>query len=211
MMLMPKYDWYAFKILIACVAVFVLQNIFPEITDLFSLDSQLVFLRPWTMITYMFLHGSFQHIFFNMLALGMFGSLLESIIGGRKFLIIYFVSGIAAGIGSLIFYTSSIGASGAVYGILGALAVLRPGMTVYVSFFPLPMFLAVFFWAAGDLLGLISPGDLIAHAAHLFGLVFGLSYGMLLRKKYADHHSRRPKGNVSDEEINRWESSYMSN
>ncbi|MFH1228880.1 MAG: rhomboid family intramembrane serine protease [Candidatus Aenigmatarchaeota archaeon] len=204
-----KYNWYAFKLIAICAAIFILQNIYPSLTESFSLDVQQILSSPWIIITYMFLHGSFEHLFFNMFALGMFGSILEQTVGGKKFLLIFFASGIAAGIGSLLFYTSSIGASGAIYGVLGTLAVLRPRMTVYVSFVPLPMILAVVFWAAGDLLGLFSTSDLIAHAAHLFGLVFGLLYGMLLRKDYGEYHVERKKDEISDEEMNRWEDRYM--
>jgi len=205
-----RYNWYAFKLVAICVIVFILQNIFSSLTDQFSLGTTQFLSRPWTIITYIFLHGSFEHLFYNMFALGLFGSVLESVIGGKKFLLIFFVSGIIAGIGSLIFYTSSIGASGAIYGIMGALAVLRPRMTVYVSFIPLPMALAVVFWAAGDLFGLFMPTDLIAHAAHLFGLIFGLIYGIKLRKEYGEVVSKKLKEEIGDEEFKTWENEYMS-
>jgi membrane associated rhomboid family serine protease len=145
-----------------------------------------------------------------MFALALFGSVLEKIIGGRKFLLTFFVSGIIAGIGSVIFYSSSIGASGAIYGIMGALAVLRPRMVVYVGFVPLPMFLTVFLWSAGDLLGLFFPTDLTAHGAHLFGLIFGLIYGLILRKDYGEFIVRRPKEEIDDEKFKEWEDEYMS-
>lgn len=144
-----------------------------------------------------------------MLALGLFGSVLENIIGGKKFLLVFFISGIIAGIGSIIFYSSSIGASGAIYGVMGVLAVLRPRMTVYIGFIPLPMAFAVIFWAAGDLLGLFASADLIAHAAHLFGLVFGLFYGIRLRKEYGEILVKRKKEEINDEEFKTWEEKYM--
>lgn len=205
-----KYNWYAFKLVAICVVVFILQNIFTDLTDQFALDSAYLFSRPWTIITYIFLHGSFEHLFYNMFALALFGSVLEKIIGSKKFLLTFFASGIIAGIGSVIFYTASIGASGAIYGVMGALAILRPRMTVYAGFVPLPMFLAVAFWAAGDLLGLFSPTDLTAHGAHLFGLIFGLIYGILLRKDYGEILNRKPKREISDEEFKNWEEEYMS-
>jgi hypothetical protein len=203
-----KYKWYAFQLVTLCVIIFILQNIYPDLTDQFALDSAYIFSRPWTIITYIFLHGSFEHLFYNMFALALFGAVLEQVVGGRKFLMIFFASGIIAGIGSVIFYTSSIGASGAIFGVMGALAMLRPRMTVYAGFVPLPMALAVVFWAAGDLLGLFSTTDLIAHGAHLFGLVFGLIYGMVLRKDYGE--TPRPKEEISDEELKDWEDKYMS-
>lgn len=203
-----KYNWYAFKLVAICVVVFILQNIYTDLTDQFALDSAYLLSRPWTIITYIFLHGSFEHLFYNMFALALFGSVLEKIIGGKKFLLTFFVSGIIAGIGSVIFYTSSIGASGAIYGIMGILAVLRPRMAVYVGFVPLPMFLTVALWTAGDLLGLFFPTDLTAHGAHLFGLIFGLIYGIFLRKDYGET-SRKKIEEMSDEEISDWEEKYM--
>jgi uncharacterized protein len=206
---MEKYSWYAVKLIVACVIVFVLQNVFAGFTNQFSLDARYIMSRPWTIITYMFLHAGIDHLFFNMLALGMFGSVLERIIGSKKFLLTFFASGLIAGIGSIVFYTSSIGASGAIYGVMSILAVLRPRMIVYTGFMPLPMFAAVAFWAAGDLLGLFSPSDMTAHAVHLFGIVFGLIYGIRLRKDYGEFAIRKPKGEISDEEIESWEGRYM--
>lgn len=204
-----KYKWYALKLVAICIVVFILQNIFTDLTDQFALDSSLFLIRPWTIITYIFLHGSFEHLFYNMFALGLFGSILENIIGSKKFLLTFFISGIIAGAGSIIFYSSSIGVSGAIYGILGALAILRPKMVVYVGFVPLPMALAVIFWTAGDLLGLFYPSDLIGHAAHLSGLVFGLIYGIILMKKYGEKKLKEPKEEISEEEIKKWEKKYM--
>jgi membrane associated rhomboid family serine protease len=205
-----KYNWYALKIVAICTIIFIIQSVYGNFTDQFSLVSSEILSRPWTIITYIFLHGSFEHLFYNMLALGLFGSILENIIGGKKFLLTFFISGIIAGVGSIIFYSSSIGASGAIYGILGVLAVLRPRMAVYISFVPLPMALAVIFWTAGDLLGLFYPSDLIGHAAHLFGLAFGLIYGIVLRKDYGIKKVKEPKEEISEEEIRRWEKKYMS-
>lgn len=207
---MKNYDWYALKLVAVCVIVFILQNVYQDLTDQFSLDSSQFLSRPWTIVTYIFLHGSFEHLFYNMIALGLFGSILERIIGSKKFLLTFFISGIIAGIGSLIFYTSSIGASGAIYGILGAIAVLRPRMTVYVSFVPLPMAIAVILWASGDLLGLFSTSDLIGHAAHLSGLIFGLIYGLKLRKDYKEIVVKEKKEEIGDDEFREWEENYMS-
>jgi membrane associated rhomboid family serine protease len=144
-----------------------------------------------------------------MFALALFGSVLESIIGGKKFLLTFFLSGIIAGIGSLAFYSSSIGASGAIYGVMGALAVLRPRMIVYIGF-PLPMALAVVAWAGGDLLGLFTPSDLTGHAVHLFGLILGLAYGIFLMKKYGEKRTKDKKEDISEEDFRRWEKKYMS-
>jgi hypothetical protein len=206
-----KYNWYTLIIIVACVVVFILQNIFPSITDEFSLTSSLIVARPWTIITYIFLHASFEHIFYNMFALAIFGFILESIIGSKRFIMVFFASGIAAGIGSLLFYDSSIGASGAIYGVMGMLAVLRPKMTVFVGFgIPLPMVVAVILWSAGDIFGFFSPLENVAYAAHLFGLAFGLIYGLYIRKEYKEGARLKTERIIGDKEFNDWERRYMS-
>ncbi len=205
-----KYNWYAIKIVVICVIIWILQFMIPSLTDNFALISSEFLSRPWTIITYIFLHSTvtLTHLFYNMFALALFGSILERVIGGKKFLIIFFISGIIAGIGSILFYDASIGASGAIYGIFGTLAILRPRMTVYMGFgFPMPLILAVFLWAAGDILGFFVPYDNVAYAAHLSGLAFGLIYGFYLKKDYGETSKpkRKPRVDVSEKEFREWE------
>lgn len=133
----------------------------------------------WQVVTYMFLHGSFTHIFFNMLALWMFGGDLERLWGTRRFLIFYFFTGISAGILNILFAPSSqitiIGASGAVYAILFAYAYYFPERRIYVYFlFPVPVRIFVFFYGGAALLFSLtsSSGGGIAHIVHLGGLIF---------------------------------------
>jgi len=205
-----KYDWYAIKFVIITVIVFILQFMIPNLTDEFALSSSGFFSRPWTIITYMFLHATdyLPHILYNMLALALFGSILEKVIGGRKFLIVYFASGIVAGIGSILFYTASIGASGAIFGILGTLAVLRPRMSVWIGYVPMPMFLAVFLWTIGNFVGLFAPAG-IAYAAHLFGLGFGLLYGFVYRKEYGEVSVKRKKYTIDNKKLREWEKDWL--
>lgn len=174
----------ALYILVACVIAFILQQVL-LITDSLVLVSSEVLIHPWTLITSMFLHGSFEHLFYNMFALGLFGLILEQTIGSKKFVILYFVSGLIASLGSVMFYSASLGASGAIFGVLGCLAVLRPKMTVYISYIPMPMILAAVVWAAGDLIGMFVP-DQTAHAAHLFGMFFGIVVGLYYRKQFGE-------------------------
>lgn len=203
-----KYRWFAIQLVVVCVIVFIFQLIYPQITDEFALVSATVLTKPWTLITSIFLHGSFEHLFYNMFALALFGSILEKVIGGKKFLIIFFVSGIISGIGSVFFYTASIGASGAIYGLLGTLAALRPTMGVLVGFVPMPMAMAILLWTAGDLIGLFAP-DQVAHAAHLSGLAFGLIIGLSLREKHKETHEKRKEPEISEEELEEWEDRWM--
>lgn len=183
---------YAIGLVAACVVLFLIQAIFPSVTDHFALYSSRVASEPWLLVTSMFLHGDFAHLFFNMFALGLFGILLESITGSRKFLLVYFSAGIIASIGSALFYPASLGASGAIYGVLGALTVLRPRMRVWVWMIPMPMYVAAIFWAFLDLVGFFAPSG-VANAAHLFGLGAGIAAGFILRGKF-----RLPRRRSSD-------------
>ena len=191
------------------VIVFIFQQIYPQITDEFALVSADLLSRPWIIITSMFLHGDIMHIFYNMFALGLFGFILERIIDSKKFIIIYFATGLVSGLASSFFYEASIGASGAIFGILGALAALRPRMTVYVGYIPMPMIAAAGVWAFLDLLGMFAPSG-TANAAHLGGLAFGIIAGFYWRKEFAEHYEKRTRHRMSDKEIYNWENRFMS-
>ncbi len=93
---------------------------------------------PWQLITYQFMHGSFMHIFFNMLMLWMFGMEIENGMGSRKFLVFYLLAGIGGGLLQLTLSSGGgpiIGASGAVYGVMVAFAMFFPDRMIYVYFF----------------------------------------------------------------------------
>ena len=146
----------------------------------------------WRPITYMFLHSqtSFFHILFNMLALWMFGVELERMWGTRFFLKYYFLCGVGAALTMTLLsfvplpaftylYTSvTVGASGAIYGILLAYALYFPNRPIYIYFvFPVPAKYFVMIMGAISLLSSLSgPGGGVAHTAHLGGLVAGYLY-----------------------------------
>ncbi len=148
----------------------------------------------WTFATSMFSHAGFFHLFVNMLSLFFIGSFVEKIIGRKRFLWFYLLSGLFAGIMfvalSLIFKqdlnTYAVGASGAIFGIAGLLAVLTPRLPVLVFFIiPMPMWLAVIFLLAGLWALSYSFGLPIGNTAHLGGAIAGFAYGFYLRIKYA--------------------------
>ncbi|MEM2924270.1 MAG: rhomboid family intramembrane serine protease [Methanocellales archaeon] len=171
---------YSYILLLLISISFILQLI-PGYEELLILTPSLVLQRPWTLITHIFLHANFTHFFFNILFLIFFAPVLERKIGSAKFLFIFFASGVIAGIGHCL--TSSnpvVGASGALYGVFGALAMIEPHMTVYVYFIPMKIGVAVLLFALMDFL-LIGSGDMIAHAAHLSGLLVGLIVGYNLK------------------------------
>jgi len=141
--------------------------------------------KVWQLFTYMFLHGGMGHILFNMLALWMFGSELEEMWGESKFLRYYLICGIGAGVITTIFTPNSIlptiGASGAIFGLLLAFGMLFPDRIVLVFFF-FPMKAKVFvilfglieFLSSFSFIGGGTPG--IAHLAHLGGMIVGYLY-----------------------------------
>jgi membrane associated rhomboid family serine protease len=143
-----------------------------------SYDSE--FFEPYQLVTHMFMHGGFFHILFNMYALWMFGSVLERVWGPKRFLIFYFVCGLAAGIAQMFAMDvngMAVGASGAVMGLLAAFAYLFPNTEFFILPFPFPIKAKymVAIYAAIDLFGGLHPGaaDNIAHFAHLGGMVMG--------------------------------------
>jgi uncharacterized protein len=148
----------------------------------------------WTFLTSMFMHGGFFHLFVNMFSLFFVGSLLQKIIGERRYLWFYLISGLFAGvvfIVSALFLPESInsfavGASGAVFGVVGALILLTPNLPVYAMFIPIPIKLKYAGPGLLILLWLISAtaGAPIGNFAHLGGLIAGLVYGFYLTQKY---------------------------
>jgi membrane associated rhomboid family serine protease len=165
-----------------CVVVFIIQQ-FTNITDALSFTPATALSQPWTFVTAIFLHASITHILFNMLALFFFGIYLERRISKRSFILIFFLAGIIGNIWYMLTSTdpmiSALGASGAIYGIMGTLAVLEPKSTVFVYGIPMPMFAAAIVWFGLNFFGLLGPD--IGYGAHIGGLVFGIAAGFYFR------------------------------
>jgi membrane associated rhomboid family serine protease len=136
----------------------------------------------WQLVTYAFLHGSFQHIAFNMLALWMFGGPIEELFGSRPFALYYFVCVIGAALTQLAVmhlfpqgYFPTLGASGGVFGLLLAYGMMYPNARILVYFaIPVPAWLFVSIYGVLELfLGVTGTQAGVAHFAHLGGLAFG--------------------------------------
>lgn len=200
-----KFNYWALKISLICTIVFLFQLI-PGFTDLFVLNKS-AFAEPWRFLTAIFLHGGIGHLIYNLFALALFGSILESAIGSRKFLFVFFISGIFANIFAVNFYDSSLGASGAIFGVFGALMILRPGMIVWAFGIPMPMALAGLLWISGDIFGVFAP-DNVGHLAHLAGVAAGLVFGAFLRENKKNIYQEQRI--VFDENsVQRWEDNYL--
>ncbi|AEH60994.1 Rhomboid family protein [Methanosalsum zhilinae DSM 4017] len=168
-------------IIAICIISFIL-GIIPGYFDLFKFDPTQILAKPWAIITYMFLHAGVAHLFFNMLVLFFFGRELERRVGNTMFLKVFFISGIVAALGySLTSDISMVGASGAIYGVFAAVALLAPDLRIYIYFFPMKIKYALVIFAAIDFL-LISAPTMIAHSAHLMGLFTGLLMGYYIKK-----------------------------
>lgn len=179
------------EIIIAiCVIVFIGQQVFGSYFESqFLLTPAYLMERPWTMLTSMFAHASITHLFFNMFALFIFGSVLEQRIGKGNYLALYLVSGVIGSIGFILLggnpFGSALGASGAIYGVIGALALLRPNMVVYLMGIPMPMYVAGFVYTGIEILGL-GAADGIAHSAHLLGLFGGIGIARVVKDSMDD-------------------------
>ena len=188
------------------------ENFMYEHFALFYPTSQ--FFHWWQPVTHMFMHGGFWHLFFNMYTLFIFGSVLERVWGTQKFLIFYFVTGIGAAAihtgvewiqmqswltkaaeGSMaaqsaihvLKLTPTVGASGAIYGVLMGYAMLYPDSVLTLIFPPISMkakWFVLIFAAIELLTGVTGTGGGIAHFAHLGGLIFGFLLIWYWKKKH---------------------------
>ncbi len=206
---------YSSLLLVAiCVIMFILQLVVPGLTDSLVLNQQ-SFPEVWRFVTSIFLHGSLSHLVLNMFALILFGLILESLIGSKRLLLVFFLSGILANIVAVNFYNSSLGASGAIFGVLGCLTIIKPLMTVFVYSVPMPMFLASIVWAVIDALGVFYPQG-IGNIAHLSGLAVGLLMGLYLRFKHSRKQQQRFQAyssisriSIPEDAFQSWENRFM--
>jgi len=183
----PGVKW----LLISNVAMFLLWYLGGEPVQshllLLALTPTLVVYRfpffIWQLFTYMFLHGGIGHLLFNMLALWMFGTPLEQDWGTRRFLKYYFICGVGAGVCDTLVNvalgsrTHTIGASGALYGLLLAFGVLYPETRVLMNFlFPIKAKYLVVIYGAIALLSALGENSGVSNVAHLGGMLFGYVY-----------------------------------
>ena len=210
------------NIIILNVIVFVLAYIFPQMLGYFAaFFPTSPYFKSWQIITHMFMHGGFMHIAFNMLTLASFGPVLERFLGDKKFLILYFLSGLGAFVlfnlwelfqlyqdakpmiaegyafsdilygnfGEIprnleesamsvaeILKTPMVGASGAIFGVIAAFAILYPNAEMFIMFIPFPIKAKVLFPIAivvSLFLGISGSGGNIAHFAHIGGALVG--------------------------------------
>ena len=169
----------SFGIILLCVIIF-LTRFEPPAMALWPYGSG--YFTPWQLVTYAFLHGNFNHLFFNMFAVWMFGTPLERGWGSQRFLGYYAACVIGAGIIQLLVQQfeggiyPTIGASGGVFGLLLAYGVMWPNNRIFLLFFPVPIkakWFVLIYGALELLFGVTGTMPGIAHFAHLGGMIFG--------------------------------------
>lgn len=185
-----KYTFFNAVLWIIAVNVlfFICTTVWPHLKIVLSLNIYYLCFNQikmlWQPVTYMFTHGSFLHLLFNMWVLYQIGGAVERAIGSKEFLIFYFVTGILSGLLSLLLYLLSgmwqvflLGASGAIYGLLLAYAVLYPKAKLFIwGLIPVSAPLLVIVYALIEILSGIDDSVGVAHSAHLFGILVAWLY-----------------------------------
>jgi rhomboid family protein len=209
----PMTTWVR-RLLIANVVMFFVTTSVPALQNLLVLyPLPYALFRPWTLVTYMFLHAGVGHLFFNMIGLFFFGPRLENRLGSKGFLWLYFLAGLGGALFHLVFNRASpvLGASGAVYGVLLGFAMFWPRERIYIwGILPVEAWLLATLLVFGSLYSGISPsaGSRTAHFAHLGGIVFAFVFlkwwewqkGSAQRSFQKQlHPEASPKGFVGDQ------------
>jgi membrane associated rhomboid family serine protease len=174
------------NLIIVNVVVFVLQSILAPVTGLMELHNiASPHFRPYQLFTYMFAHGGFGHIFFNMLTFAFTGPLLEDYWGQKKFLVFYIACGLGAAVFNVLMdmffgigrFSSMIGASGAVYGIMTAFGIIFANMEMRLLLIPFSFkakYLIIVLGSLAIINGFSGTNDGTAHMAHLGGIVVAI-------------------------------------
>lgn len=169
------------NLIIINAIVFVVQQIIPLVTEYLALwNINTPYFKPYQLFTYMFSHGGFMHIFFNMLTLAFLGPILESFWGQNKFVIFYLVAGVGAAVFSVLIDLLThapggimVGASGAIYGLLAAFGMIFPNMEVRLLIPPVPIKAKYLIFLMGGLTFMMDKSGSVAHFAHLGGALVG--------------------------------------
>jgi len=208
---------WVLRLLIANAVVFLLAQPGTMLFRLFMFVPAEIIQRPWALISYMFLHGSFMHILFNMIGLFFFGPRLEARIGSRDFILMYFLAGltgallhVGAGLGGAAGgvpfnpWIPMVGASGAVFGVLYGFARYWPHERIYIwGILPVPSRVMVIGLAAISIyFGFTGAGAGIAHFAHLGGFLGGWLY-LKLRERRSSAFRRKATAGAEPSAIER--------
>ncbi len=169
-------------------------------------------LEIWRYFTSSFIHANYSHLISNMFALFIFGLVLEGLVGSWNFLKVYFLSSFIGGIGFILFNGDAVygvGASAAITGVIGALAVLRPKLILYF-YVPMPMIILALIYLTNDILGLFHSTSNIGYGAHIFGFMAGALWGYINRKNYKEYYAKKTELLINEKDLEDWEDKYMT-
>ncbi len=201
---------WTIRLILVNVVIFILSSAAPGLREQFALVPAEILQYPWTLITYMFLHADMFHLLFNMLGLFFFGPRLELEMGGRDFLLLYFIAGMSGALlSSITPHTPIIGASGGVYGVFLAFARFWPREQILIwGIIPVEARTLVIIMTAMSVWGGFSGGGTTAHWAHLGGFVGGYLYLVLRDRKVRARRMKFvvPLPSFGQSDIHRWRS-----
>lgn len=201
----PPQPKATYGLLIAIASVFALEYLvlftagqaaFREIFTIYAFDSWYSWIeRPWSPVTATFSHLGFMHLFFNGIVLYFFGPTIEAVLGWRKYLVFFFVTGAvssilqASGLLEVLVFGSvtprpALGASGALMGLIGMSIILMPKAKLFIFPFPIPipMWIGGLAFALIDVFGFFNPESAVGNIAHLSGMAIGLVYGLYVKR-----------------------------
>lgn len=185
-------------VLFLCLIFFFLSIFAPsKMVEIFALHPEQALIKPWQLITSIFLHIEFWHFFINCFVLLFFGAELERLLGERGYFKVFFASGLAGNFGYIAYAYATdslipaLGASGAIFGVMGTLAMIAPGIKIIIFPIPIPVNIrvAILLFALYDfgMLMLTTThivGSGVAYIAHLTGLAIGIMIGERMRFRY---------------------------
>jgi membrane associated rhomboid family serine protease len=203
---LPVTRWVK-TLIIACIVVFFLQQTVPGLTDALLLVPAYALQRPWTLVTYMFLHAGFMHIFFNLLVLYFFGPRVEQRMGSERFIALYLISGVAGALLSFMTpHAGVLGASGAIYGVELAFAYFWPRDQIYIwGVLPIEARWLVVITVAMQLFFIRQGGGGVAYFAHLGGFAGAFVYlKWLERNRGARKFKAATAPRVVDPRLENW-------
>jgi membrane associated rhomboid family serine protease len=212
---------WVLRLIVANALIFLLQQTVGGLSDALALVPAHALTRPWTLVTYMFLHGGLGHLFFNMLSLFFFGPVVEGRLGSRHFLRLYLISGLTGAILSILFPRSMvsatipiIGASGAVFGINLAFAYFWPRQQIFIwGIIPIEArWLVLIMTVVSLYYGFVGPAGGVAHLAHLGGFLGGFVYLKWMERRQQaplrewkdQSRPKTPKVETQGQSIERW-------
>ena len=198
---------YTFYVAALIVVVFVVLQVLFNLNLAWSVGSVEV-----QFFTSLFAHGSAEHLLGNLIALLIFGIILEGTVGSERFLRVLLVAAVIGNLAAIGSYDAVLGLSGGIYGLIGALMVLRPTMLVWLPGLPLPMILLGVVYTFIDLVGAFAGVGNTGHLAHLAGIGVGMYMGFVYRRAgvLGEDHSFSSQDNaLLDEELDEYERRYL--